>query len=148
MDANDCVLNLIPPGFLRKDRYRCLRFRYCVRNLACEKRLLREIERAGFWASDCRDYDWVKDLGQDHYVEPPRTEKRKGERALLCINTYYSMGRLLMHCLQGPDEQGNYWLPHHENDTTKTVLMQVRHIYLNSMLGPWERPPCEWKPYI
>jgi len=141
-DSNDCAIGEIPAGYMRKGRYRSLRLRYRIADVGLERKLLELIEEGSYWASDCRDWNELE-IAQQNYVEPPYTEERRHARAASVLRVYDAWSRLALECLQGPNKEGWFWLPHHANDHNRTVLMQVRHIFLNAMMGPWERIQSE-----
>lgn len=137
--SGDCDINQIQPAERFVDpqtgHYHSIRFRYCmpkerVESFECECGQL--IGETGYSISDFRDYDYLADLGGQRHLEEPRTRQRIQERADLVANHYFSIARLILHSLSGPDSDGRFQLPHQRNPGSETPFHVCHHIFCNA----------------
>jgi hypothetical protein len=135
--AGDCNLAAIPANFMHRETgyYQSMRFRYSVQDEAqadFEERCRALIGDAACAISGFLDYQILDDLGGTRHVEEPRTQERRERRAQLVAEHYYSVAKLILDALKGPDPDGRYHLPHHEPFTGETPFQAFHHIYCNA----------------
>jgi hypothetical protein len=139
MDSDDCDISQIPLEFMdpQNNHYRSIRFRYSVTHsertgleVAC-RTLIYQYNCA---KSDFLDYSVVGDLGNDRHTEEPRTPQRRQERAQLVVENYYSIAKLILHALIGPDSNNRFCLPHHHSldPQQETPFRVFHHIFCNA----------------
>jgi len=117
--------------------YRSLRFRYCVsddRRQEVEATLTGLVDHHDCAISNFRLYDTVAGLGNERHLEEPRTAERQHERAQLVVQNYHSIAKLVLHALVGPDSNGRFCLPHHQNPdpAQETPFRVLHHIFCNA----------------
>ena len=142
-DSGDCVLADIPESFMDAGNrtYKSIRFRYMVaddRTNEFEDYVRSLVDRIGCAVSDFREYPINEDLGGDRHIEEPRTPERRQRRAQLVVQNYFSVAKLVLDALAGPDVDGRYWLPHQKNynPQQETPFGVFRHVYCNAIGVP------------
>ncbi len=135
--AVDCDLSAIPANFMDPQTgfYQSIRFRFAVKNDKrgdFENQCRGLIAEAGCAISDFLDYRILDDLGGERHLEEPRTPARRERRAQLVAENYYSVAKLILDALKGPDAEGRYHLPHHEPFTGETPFQAFHHIFCNA----------------
>lgn len=142
-DSGDCVLSDIPKSFMDPGSryYKSIRFRYAVaddKTGEFEDYVSSLIDHVGCAISDFREYNILEDLGGDRHIEEPRTPERRQRRAQLVVQNYFSVARLILDALAGPDGDRRYWLPHQKNynPQQETPFGVFRHVYCNAIGVP------------
>jgi hypothetical protein len=136
MDSGDCDIDQIPKEFVNPENqhYRSVRFRYCVpkdRMNIFESECLKLISSANCVVSDFRDWDLVADLGAARFLDGETSDTRIRERAALVLENCYTIAKLILHALSGPDEEGRYHLPHHLNPDQRSAFNVIHHLFCN-----------------
>jgi hypothetical protein len=138
MDEGDCDISKIPTEFMDQNtkHYRSVRFRYAIvpdKTTEFEKACLTFIDDAKCAASDFRAYSLIADLGNTRHLEDPRTPEREKERAQLVVENYFSLARICLHALRGPDQNGHFSLPHYQQQpgTPTPPFSAIHHVLCN-----------------
>jgi len=134
MDGGDCEISKVPQSFMHPEtkHYTSVRFRYDVTSDArgeLEAFLEERIRDSNCMITDFRDYDVISDLGGDRFLEEPRTLERRRERADLVATNFYTIAKLILHALSGPDSAGRFHLPH--SFAATTPFQDLHHIFCN-----------------
>jgi hypothetical protein len=137
--SGDCELSKIPEHFMDPGTksYKSVRFRFAITDeklSELEGECRRLVDGAGCAISDVRVYAIVDDLGGDRHLEEPRTPERRQKRAQLVVENYFSIAKLILDALTGPDSAGRYCLPHQpETDPqVETPFRVFHHIFCNA----------------
>lgn len=114
-DDTDCEMALVPEQFVHPiETYHSIRFRYSMRSdwtQQFEDRGQKLIVTAGCLATHWLDYDKEKDLGGERFLSPDRDHDRhlsQFRRVQLVEDFLHVTSRLVLDCLIGPDEKGNF----------------------------------------
>jgi hypothetical protein len=137
-DSGDCDISKIPADFMDQStkHYRSVRFRYTIQaektsefETACGK-LITDKDCA---FSDFLPYVPLGDLADDRHLEEPRTPERQSERAELVVQNYFSLAKICLHALKGPDQDGHFFLPHYQKQpgTPTPPFSVIHHILCN-----------------
>ncbi len=137
--SGDCDIASIPAQFedLRQHVFQSIRFRYSITEdarEAFEARCRAFIEQEGCAISGFRDYAMVGDLGNDDHLEEPRTAERRERRAELVVANYYSVSKLVIDALAGPEGDGRFRLPFRQDLDLqrRTPFHKIHHIFCNA----------------
>lgn len=149
--SGDCDIDSIPAEFedQRQHVFQSVRFRYAVADCAreaFENRCRTLIEAEGCAISGFLPYSIVGDLGNDDHLEEPRTEERRERRSQLVLANYWSVAKLIIDALAGPEGDGRFRLPFRQDLDLqrKTPFHKIHHIFCNATGIPtyisWRQP--------
>ena len=137
--GGDCDIAAIPEdyGDPRQHLYQSIRFRYAISDEGrndFEGRCRALINEEGCTTSGFLDYPIVSDLGNDEHLEEPRTIDRQERRAQLVVANYYSVARLILDALSGPEPDGSFRLPYRQDLDLerRTPFHKIHHIFCNA----------------
>ncbi len=142
-DIDDCDFNQIPEDFLlhqqdSKKYHRSMRFRFSIPNdkqVVFEKRAHVIIQNEGYYISDIRDYDHVKDLAQDRFLgNENRRPQNRGQRAILVAYLFCAIARLVIDALVGPDGKGRFRMERndvHSENPKDSSFQSLHHLFCN-----------------
>ena len=144
-DSGDCNIDLIPDEFGIDQNgdsvgatgaFRSLRFRYQLSGEqidAFETKLRELIVTHHCAISDFSAYSHLDDLAGDRFLGGEPTHQRRVERAELILKYLCDLGRIFIHCLHGPDDDGKFQLERSDSNQNPqgSIFEYVHHLFCN-----------------
>ncbi|MFC1708311.1 hypothetical protein ACFL59_16080 [Planctomycetota bacterium] len=147
-DVGDCDIQSIAAVFKQpvqsggRPLHRSIRFRYAPSagsSAAFEADLKAEVNRHGYAVSDCRDYDFLGDLGGDRFVgNEHRTGTEPAKRAELIAKTFMALSEVVLHALVGADTSGRFGIEGNDNKENPegSSFESLHHMFCNITSPP------------
>lgn len=144
-DSGDCDISLIPDEYKHPlvagggPFHRSLRFRFCIpdddRAAVFEIRGQELIREGGYRISDFRNYEFVRDTGNDRFLGPEnRGPGRAEQRAQIVTDFYWAVSRLVLDALVGPDGVGRFRIETNDDlaqNPRGSTFQSLLHLFCN-----------------
>lgn len=144
-DSADCDISRIPDEYKKELQpgvgpfHRSMRFRFCASDAAkcaeIEERARELIRKYAYCVSDFRDYDHVADTGGYRFLGiENRQSGRAEERAELTVKFYWSVSRLVVDALVGPDLNARFHFETSDdrnNNPRGSTFQSLLHLFCN-----------------
>jgi hypothetical protein len=144
-DSGDCEISKIADEFKQPlspsggPVHRSLRLRFNIDDqLKCtafEQRATELIGTGGYRITDFRDYDQVADTGSNRFLGVENRQSRRAEqRAKLTTSFYFSISKLVIDALVGPDEHGRFRMETNDDSRENprgSTFQSLLHLFCN-----------------
>ncbi len=148
-ESLDCDIGLIPNEFKQplapggSGFHRSMRFRFRVADdsqAAFEDRAQTLIQSNGYRISDFREYNFVTDAGCNRFLGTENRQPGRAEqRAVLTVNFYYAISKLVIDALVGPNEAGRFRMETNDDlgqNPRGSTFQSLLHLFCNITNAP------------